>query len=114
MFPWLLSAALVMQTPADSIKKLDEVVVQSYHARQSLVQVAAPIAVLSPQLVPLFDQNSPLSLLNSVPGVRMESGPPEVFGCPSADLRFGRRLGYVTSKYIGKVFPSPMRLEIPS
>lgn len=79
MFPWLLSAVLVMQTPADSVKKLDEVVVQSYHTRRSLLQVAAPVAVLSPKLLPLFDQNSPLSLLNSVPGVRMEERSPGSF-----------------------------------
>lgn len=79
MSPWLMSAWLMVQSPVDTIKTFDEVVVESYHARQKLLQVAAPISVLSPKFVALYDQNSPLSLLNSVPGVRMEERSPGSF-----------------------------------
>ncbi len=67
---------LAQQTTPDSIQTLQEVSVKAYEQNRKLMQVAAPVAVVSkPQLV-RFTNTSILPALNTNPGIRMEERSP--------------------------------------
>ena len=78
----ILSVALFLsfshvlaQTP-DSVKQLNEVVVQGYMSKQPLTKSSASAVVLDTKELSKNSQQSLLPAVNSVPGIRMEERSP--------------------------------------
>ncbi len=71
---WTLNSGYCQS--ADTIRQIDEVVIQGYLARQPLVQVPASVAVLDGKDLRYGSQQSLLPAINSVPGIRMEERSP--------------------------------------
>lgn len=81
IFLLLFPAFLLAQKPADSLKKdsirqLTEVIVKGYLSDQPVLAVPASVSVLSADQLKLQPDNSLVSALNTVPGVRMEERSP--------------------------------------
>lgn len=60
----------------DTIRKLDQVIVQGYLSRQPLVQTPSSVAILDSKDLEKNSRQTFLPSLNSVPGVRMEERSP--------------------------------------
>ena len=76
-----LSPVLFAQNRADSLKKdstrrLNEVIIKGYLSDQPVLAVPASVSVLSPDQLKLQPDNSLVSAMNTVPGVRMEERSP--------------------------------------
>jgi iron complex outermembrane receptor protein len=81
IFIFTLNSALFAQKKADSLKKdtarhLNQVTVRGYLSEQTVLAVPASVSVLSPAQLKLQPDNSLVSALNTVPGVRMEERSP--------------------------------------
>jgi len=81
IFIFCVYGVLLAQSHADSIKKdsalhLNEVTVRGYLSAQPVLSVPASVSVLSPAQLALQPDNSLVSALNTVPGVRMEERSP--------------------------------------
>lgn len=74
------SVCLARQKPdtlkTDSAKHLTEVTVRGYLIEQPVLSVPASVSVLSPAQLKLQPENSLVSALNTIPGVRMEERSP--------------------------------------
>lgn len=70
--------AIAQTTPAkkDTAKKLNEVTVRGYLNEQPVISTPASVSVLTPAQLKLQPDNSLVSALNTVPGVRMEERSP--------------------------------------
>lgn len=78
MLAMLLSyaAAQAQNTVADTSKILQTVTVKAYLSQQPVISIPASISVLQPSQLKLQPDNSLVSALNTVPGVRMEERSP--------------------------------------
>lgn len=73
----LLSFTGLAQTlKPDSIKKLEEVTVKGYYNRQTLLRSVSAVNVVDSSLIKNQSSSSLVSMLNTVPGVRMEERSP--------------------------------------
>ncbi|SDT66933.1 iron complex outermembrane recepter protein [Mucilaginibacter mallensis] len=77
----LFSGALFAQKNTDSLKKdstrqLNQVTVRGYLSEQKVLAVPASVSVLTPAQLKLQPDNSLVSAMNTVPGVRMEERSP--------------------------------------
>jgi iron complex outermembrane receptor protein len=80
-FLFTLNSVLFAQKKADSLKKdtarhLNQVTVRGYLSEQPVLAVPASVSVLTPAQLKLQSDNSLVSALNTVPGVRMEERSP--------------------------------------
>jgi len=81
IFFLLFSDALFAQKKTDSIKKdttrqLNQVTVRGYLSEQKVLAVPASVSVLTPAQLKLQPDNSLVSAMNTIPGVRMEERSP--------------------------------------
>ena len=73
----LLSFTCLAQTlKPDSIKKLEEVTVKGYYNNQTLLRSVSAVNVIDSSLIKNQPSSSLVSMLNTVPGVRMEERSP--------------------------------------
>lgn len=73
----LFSVTSLAQTlKPDSIKKLEEVTVKGYYNRQTLLRSVSAVNVVDSSLIKNQSSSSLVSMLNTVPGVRMEERSP--------------------------------------
>lgn len=73
----LLSFTSLAQTlKPDSIKKLEEVTVKGYYNNQTLLRSVSAVNVIDSSLIKNQPSSSLVSMLNTVPGVRMEERSP--------------------------------------
>ncbi len=60
----------------DTLRKIDEVTIRAYLTEQQLLKVPASVSVLSASQLSLQPQNTLVSAMNTMPGVRMEERTP--------------------------------------
>ncbi len=81
IFFLLFNGALFAQKKTDSLKKdttrkLNQVTVRGYLSEQKVLAVPASVSVLTPAQLKLQPDNSLVSAMNTIPGVRMEERSP--------------------------------------
>jgi iron complex outermembrane receptor protein len=74
--PLVTSGQSKSKDTADTAKNLQEVTVKGYLNEQPVLSVPASVSVITPLQLQLQPQNSLVSALNTVPGVRMEERSP--------------------------------------
>ena len=76
-FSLILSQAVAQQSVSqDSVRRLNEVIVNAYAANRPSIEVPAAVAVIDAKELTRFNNTSFLPALNTVPGVRMEERSP--------------------------------------
>lgn len=73
---YTVAAQAQNKTVADTSKTLQTVTVKSYLSQQPVISIPASISVLQPSQLKLQPDNSLVSALNTIPGVRMEERSP--------------------------------------
>jgi iron complex outermembrane recepter protein len=76
---FFLSSLLARAQRKDTIRNLQEVVVQAFASEKPLQQVAASVAIVDAEELNRFNNTSLLPALNTIPGVRMEERSPGSF-----------------------------------
>jgi iron complex outermembrane receptor protein len=76
---FFLSSLLARAQREDTIRNLQEVIVQAFAAEKPLQQVAASVAIVDAEELNRFNNTSLLPALNTIPGVRMEERSPGSF-----------------------------------
>jgi iron complex outermembrane receptor protein len=76
---FFLSSLLVRAQREDTIRNLQEVVVQAFASEKPLLQVAASVAIVDAKELNRFNNSSFLPALNTIAGVRMEERSPGSF-----------------------------------
>src|SRR5690348_9013143 len=64
------------QSPIDSTRFLDEIVIEAYETNRQLNEVPASIGILQTKELQRFNNTSILPAANTIPGVRMEERSP--------------------------------------
>lgn len=76
---FFLSSLLARAQREDTIRNLQEVIVQAFASEKPLEQVAASVAIVDAEELNRFNNTSLLPALNTIPGVRMEERSPGSF-----------------------------------
>ncbi|MFN6087395.1 MAG: TonB-dependent receptor family protein [Cyclobacteriaceae bacterium] len=76
---FFLASLLARAQREDTIRNLQEVIVQAFASEKPLEQVAASVAIVDAEELNRFNNNSLLPALNTIPGVRMEERSPGSF-----------------------------------
>ncbi|SFA47043.1 iron complex outermembrane recepter protein [Pedobacter suwonensis] len=76
LFTLFFSTALAQHIKPDSIKKLEEVTVKGYYNHQPLLRSVSAVNLIDSSLIKNQPNSSLVSMLNTVPGVRMEERSP--------------------------------------
>lgn len=76
LFILLFSTAFAQTIKPDSIKKLEEVTVKGYYNNQTLLRSVSAVNLIDSSLIKNQPNSSLVSMLNTVPGVRMEERSP--------------------------------------
>ncbi|MEH3115526.1 TonB-dependent receptor [Pedobacter terrae] len=76
LFILLASAAFAQTIKPDSIKKLEEVTVKGYYNNQTLLRSVSAVNLIDSSLIKNQPNSSLVSMLNTLPGVRMEERSP--------------------------------------
>lgn len=76
LFLFGLAVKMIAQTPADTVRLLEEVAIEAYAADRPPKDIAASVQVVSRQELLRFGEGSLLPAFNLLPGVRMEERSP--------------------------------------
>jgi len=76
LFTLVFSTALAQTIKPDSIKKLEEVTVKGYYNHQTLLRSVSAVNLIDSSSIKNQPNSSLVSMLNTVPGVRMEERSP--------------------------------------
>ncbi|WP_412467739.1 TonB-dependent receptor [Pedobacter sp. KLB.chiD] len=76
LFALLFSTAFSQTIKTDSIKKLEDITVKGYYNRQTLLRSVSAVNLIDSSLIKNQPNSSIVSMLNTVPGVRMEERSP--------------------------------------
>ncbi|WP_293789369.1 TonB-dependent receptor [uncultured Pedobacter sp.] len=76
LFTLLFSTGLAQTIKPDSIKKLEDVTVKGYYNHQTLLRSVSAVNLIDSSLIKNQPNSSIVSMLNTIPGVRMEERSP--------------------------------------
>jgi iron complex outermembrane receptor protein len=68
--------SFAQRADSTAVTSLDEVTVMAYESERPLLEISAPVNIISPKAIRRFDNTTFLPALNAFPGIRMEERSP--------------------------------------
>jgi iron complex outermembrane receptor protein len=69
-------SSFAQRADSTAVTSLDEVTVMAYESERPLLEISAPVNIISPKAIRRFDNTTFLPALNAFPGIRMEERSP--------------------------------------